>query len=225
MSDTDGFIEEVTEEVRRDKLFGYFRRYGWIAGLIVVLLVGGAAWSEWRKAQAEAQAQALGDRMLAALELNDQAARSAAIAEVQAEEPRARAALDMIAASELAAGDQLEEAVTRLTALSTNSEVPDVYRQIAGFKALLLQSTSLSAAERRAGFSDYAAPGNPLRLLAEEQLALITVELGETESAIQQFQAILIDAETSAGLQQRAMQAIVALGGEPDLSSLTQAEN
>ena len=225
MSDTDGFIEEVTEEVRRDKLFGYFRRYGWIAGLIVVLLVGGAAWSEWRKAQAEAQAQALGDRMLAALELNDQAARSAAIAEVQAEEPRARAALDMIAASELAAGDQLEEAVTRLKALSTNSEVPDVYRQIAGFKALLLQSTSLSAAERRAGFSDYAAPGNPLRLLAEEQLALITVELGETESAIQQFQAILIDAETSAGLQQRAMQAIVALGGEPDLSSLTQAEN
>lgn len=225
MSDTDGFIEEVTEEVRRDKLFGYLRRYGWIAGLCVVVLVGGAAWSEWRKAQADAQAQALGDKILSALELNDQSARSTAIAEVQADDPRARAALDMIAASELAAGDERDAAVSRLQTLSENGDVPEVYRQMAGFKSLLLQSASLSAAERRAGFDGYATPGNPFRLLAEEQIALIAVELGEADAAIAQFQSILIDAEVSTGLQQRAMQAIVALGGEPDLSSLIQAQN
>ena len=39
MSNTDSFIEEVTEEVRRDKLYGYLKRYGWIAGLIIVLVV------------------------------------------------------------------------------------------------------------------------------------------------------------------------------------------
>jgi len=31
MSDTDSFINEVTEEVRRDRLYGMFRRWGWFA--------------------------------------------------------------------------------------------------------------------------------------------------------------------------------------------------
>ena len=38
MSDTDSFIDEVSEEVRRDKLFGYIRKYGWIAITSVLLL-------------------------------------------------------------------------------------------------------------------------------------------------------------------------------------------
>ena len=42
MSDSDSFIDEVTEEVRRDRLFGYFRRYGWIAAVVIVVVVGGA---------------------------------------------------------------------------------------------------------------------------------------------------------------------------------------
>ena len=36
MSDTDSFIDEVTEEVRKDRLYGYLRRYGWIAVLVIL---------------------------------------------------------------------------------------------------------------------------------------------------------------------------------------------
>ena len=46
MSETDSFIEEVTEEVRRDKLFGYLKKYGWIAVVVVVGAVGTTAWLE-----------------------------------------------------------------------------------------------------------------------------------------------------------------------------------
>ena len=67
VSDTDSFIDEVTEEVRRDQLFALFRKYGWIGILAIVLIVGGASWSEWRKAQAEAKAQAFGDALVAAM--------------------------------------------------------------------------------------------------------------------------------------------------------------
>ena len=56
MSETDSFIEEVTEEVRRDRLFALFRRYGWIVLVLIVLVVGGAAWNEYRKAQDRAAA-------------------------------------------------------------------------------------------------------------------------------------------------------------------------
>ena len=41
MSDTDSFIDEVSEEIRREKLFKTFRKYGWIGVALVVLVVGG----------------------------------------------------------------------------------------------------------------------------------------------------------------------------------------
>jgi len=71
MSDTNSFIDEVTEEVRRDRLFGYFRRYGWIPAVIIVALVGGTAYNEWSKAQLSQVAQARGDALLDALELEN----------------------------------------------------------------------------------------------------------------------------------------------------------
>ncbi len=80
MSNPDSFIEEVTEEVRRDKLFAMFRKYGWIGGLLVVGIVGGAAWNEWQKSQAMARAEGFGDAMLEALDQGGEAERQAAIA-------------------------------------------------------------------------------------------------------------------------------------------------
>ena len=41
VSDTDSFIDEVSEEIRREKLFKTFRKYGWIGVALVVIVVGG----------------------------------------------------------------------------------------------------------------------------------------------------------------------------------------
>ena len=87
MSDTDSFIDEVTEEVRRDQLFALFRKYGWIGVLAIVLIVGAASWKEWQKAQAEASAQAFGDAIVAAMGSNDSATRAKALAEFDLPEP------------------------------------------------------------------------------------------------------------------------------------------
>ena len=57
------------------------------------------------------------------------------------------------------------------------------------------------------------------RLLAQEQLALIDIEENQPQAAIDRYQEILQDAEVTSDLQQRALQVIVALGGEPDLGS------
>ncbi|THH38252.1 tetratricopeptide repeat protein [Aliishimia ponticola] len=225
MSDTDSFIEEVTEEVRRDKLYGYLRRYGWIAILAVLLIVGGAAWNEYRKAQAETKAQALGDEIVGALTQPNAAARAAAISSVEADNPEAAALVDMIAASELAATGDTTDAAARLEAISVNPDVPEVYRQIAAFKALLVGAADQLPAERFEGFSRIATPGHPMRVLAEEQLALIEIETGQREAAIARLQAILNDAEAGTDLQQRALQVIVALGGEPDVSVLPQTDS
>ena len=82
VSDTDSFIDEVTEEVRRDRLFKAMRKYGWIAVLAVIAIVGGAAWNEWNKAQARAAAEEFGDQMLAALAVPDASDRADALSAV-----------------------------------------------------------------------------------------------------------------------------------------------
>ncbi|MBK0327167.1 hypothetical protein I5535_07655 [Rhodobacteraceae bacterium F11138] len=217
MSDTDSFIDEVTEEVRRDRLFLMFRRYGWIAVTAIVLIVGGASYNEYRKAQATAAAEQLGDDIVAALASNEAAARSVALQEITAQTPGGDAMLRFMTAASLAEAGQTEAAIGELNAIATEQgDLPEIYRQIASFKALTLQTGTLLADERRLQFEALAQPGAPLRLLAQEQLALIDIEQGNSQAAIERLQAILQDAETAADLQQRVSQVIVALGGTPE---------
>jgi hypothetical protein len=223
MSDTDSFIEEVNDEVRRDKLFAALRKYGWIGVVAVLLLVGGVGYSENNKRIARGQAEALGDGMMNALELNEADARVAALQTVEAGDPAAGAVLAfMTAAQQTDAGDAAGAAETLQTVANTN-ELPLIYRQIATFKALGVNAANLSLEERANGYSELAQPGNALRLLAEEQLAFIDIEQSNTDSATARLQAILDDSEVTADLQQRVLQVMVALGVEPDLSQVTGA--
>lgn len=215
MSDTDSFIEEVSDEVRRDRLYGYLRRYGWIAILVIVLVVGGAAYSEYTKAQTEAKAQALGDAMLSALTLDGDAERAAALRTVEVDEPQSAAVLAFVTAGAEAQAGNTQAAIDALQSVVNSSELPLIYRQVATFRTLLLQSDTVDAETRRSGYSALAMPGVALRVLAEEQLALIDIEIGETDAAIARLQTLLLDPEASTGLQRRALQAIVALGGSP----------
>jgi hypothetical protein len=218
MSNTDSFVEEVNEEVRRDHLYGLLRRYGWIAVLAIVMLVGGAAFSEYRKAQARAAAEGLGDAMLSALAVDDSAGRAQALSEIEPATPTSAAILRMLTAAEQASAGDAKAAVATLDALAIDGDVPSIYRQLAAFKAITLQGDEMPAIERRQALEALAQPGNALRLLASEQLALVDIETGDPEAAIARYQAIISDAEVSPDLQQRALQVIVALGGEPELS-------
>ncbi len=219
MSDTVSFIEEVSEEVRRDKLYATFKKYGWIAALFILVVVGGATWSEWRKAQTRAAAEQLGDDMLAALEMNDAAARVAAFDQIvpQAGPDAGQPVLDFLKAAQQAEAGDAEGAAQTLNALAVNGDIPEIYRQIAAFKALSLKDSGISDAEKRTQFEALAQPGVPVRLLAMEQLALLDIKNGQADAAIATLQSILDDAQVSAGLQQRAAQVIVALGGTPNI--------
>ena len=225
MSNSDGFIEEVTEEVRKDRFYYLLRRYGWVGGLIVVLIVGGAAWSEYSKAQARAAAEGLGDEILAALGQPETLDRQSDLEAIETSNAGAQAIVAMLAAAEAQQAGNTDAAVAALDSVSVNGEVPEIYRQIAAFKALVLQTDGMDEDSRRQQLEALAAPGAPLSLLAQEQLALLDIESGAPDAAIARLQSIIENASVSTDLQQRALQVIVALGGTPDLDNLPGLDN
>lgn len=215
VSDTDSFIEEVTEEVRREQLYGYLKRYGWIAVVLVLGIVGTAAFLEWQKAQTTATAQGIGDAVLGALENDDASARLTSLTTINAEGVEADALISMLTAREAEVAGDIPAAVAALESVATNGALPLEYSQLAGLKSLMLQHETLSAEDRRLQFEALATPGAPYRMLAQEQLALIAAEQGDVSAAVEQLEAIRLDAETSGGLRARATQLIVALGETP----------
>ncbi len=216
MSESDSFIEEVTEEVRRDRLFKLFRKYGWIGVALVVAIVGGAAWSEWRKAEARNAAQSFGDAILAALDSDDAAARVVALEQIGtgAAAPGQTAVLGFIAADEALKSGDREGALARLNALAGDAAVPDSYRQLAELKAVIMAGDAMAVADRNAALERLATPGAPFRALAMEQQAMALADSGAADEAIAMFRQILEEPDVTTDLRRRVTQMILVLGGD-----------
>ncbi|EPX79243.1 hypothetical protein [Litoreibacter arenae] len=211
MSQTDSFIEEVTEEVRRDRLFAMIKKWGWVAVLAVLLIVGGAAYNEYRKATIKAEAEAFGDALLAGIEADD---AGATLAEIPTVNPEQAAIANHLAAADALAGENRAAGLAALDEVISTEGEPAVYTELARFKRALALPPETPLEERRTEFEALATPGAPFQPLAEEQLALIAVESGKPEEAITILQGLLDAANVTPGLQRRASELIVALGGE-----------
>jgi hypothetical protein len=212
LSNNESFIDEVTEEVRRDKLFRVFRKYGWIGVVLVLAVVGGSAWNEWRKAQDQARAEAFGDAVSTALDAPDAAARRTALAAVPADGGQA-AILQLLLAS-----DPEADSTATLAALETviaDETQPALYRDLATLRRVVVAGATMPLADRRSALEGIAVAGRPFRVMAQEQLAYLLIEDGKNDAAITALQALAQDQEASTALRGRAAQVIVALGGEP----------
>ena len=214
MSNPESFIQEVNEEVRRDRLYGYLRRYGWIAVLVVLLVVGGAGWNEWRKARAQAEAEGFGDAVLNALDGGSSEARLAALGEIEAQGARA-AILALLQAAEAQRAGHTSAALEAFEAVERNGALPQSYRQLAALKRVMLVGPDLPPDERYSVLSGLAQPDMPFRALAMEQIALLRIETGEPAAAMAILRDILDEPEATDELRARVRQVIVALGGDP----------
>ena len=212
MSDTDSFIDEVTEEVRRDRLFGYFRRYGWIAAVVILGLVGGTAYNEWSKSTAAQVAQARGDALLDALDMDDDTASIAALSEIATNEG------GDVVASFLAAGADQSQAANLLGVIAANTDHPEYIRDLARLKL----ATTPDAVSQDAAvliLTDLSAAGGLYRNAATEMLVAFELERGNVDAAVTLLQAHIQDAQATQEQIQRMGELIVALGATPELAN------
>ena len=212
MSNPDSFISEVTEEVRRDRLYAMFRKYGWIGVVIVLGVVGGAAYTEWSKARDAARAQSFGDAMLDAVDLGAPEDRAQAMAAIPADGGQI-ALKDLMLATD--AGSDKAAALAALDKLAADQSQPQVYRDLAVLRRVMLAGKDQTIADRRAALESIAVPGRAFRTLAAEQLAYLLIEDGKKDDAIAALVALMQDQDAPGGLRQRAAQMITALGGTP----------
>ncbi len=196
MSDTDSFIEEVSEEVRRDRLYKVLRKYAWVGILAVVTIVGGTAYLEFQKAQARTEAEAVGTAIIKALDISNSEERAEELKKVEVSNSEAKAIVAMLLAAEEISLENYEAASASLNAiLISHGNIED---------NLIL-----------AGFKEMASPGNPFRLLAEEQIALLMLKTQDFEAAVDTLKSILEDAELTDTIRQRVSQLLMSLGVDP----------
>jgi hypothetical protein len=211
LSNNESFIDEVTEEVRRDKLFKAFRKYGWVGILLVLGIVGGTVWNEWQKSRSAARAETFGDAVSSALELPDPASRRAALVAVPADGAQA-AILQLMLASD--PEDDKAATLAALDGVIADTAQPALYRDLATLRRVVVAGDAMPIADRRTALDGIAVAGRPFRVLAQEQLAYLLIEEGKADAAIATLQALAQDQEASPALRGRVGQVIVALGGE-----------
>ncbi|WP_299361898.1 tetratricopeptide repeat protein [uncultured Paracoccus sp.] len=216
----DSFIDEVTEDLRRDRLFAAMRRYGWIVIALIVALVAASAWREYARSRAEAQAQAFGDALLAAQEQSDAAARAEALTVIDPLGGAGRTALrDLLAAGAQTDAGQSAEAAERLTASAAAAGDDRVMQHLAQLKTVMLQGSAMEPAARDAALATLSAPGAPFELLALEQKVVALVDAGRPDDAIALIGQIRQKDGLTEALRRRLSDMLITLGAEPEPSA------
>lgn len=215
----ESFIDEVAEAVRREKLALWFRRWGWLIGVVVLAIIGTAAFLEWREARAAAAAAERGEAILTALETENAEERLVALSALPAAGGEGVVAAFLLAAEQQGAGDP-EAAVATLAAVSSDGDVAPLYRDLAALKAQM----ALGVEADPAALEALASPGAPFRLLAQEQLALVQLQSGDTDAAVARLREIIQDAEIGAAQGGRIGALLTALGHPPEEPVTPQPE-
>lgn len=214
MSDqSSSFIDEVTDELRRERLFGLFRRYGWVAVLVILGIVGGTIWVEVSAHNRAQTARQWGDAILVA----EEGADPAAIIAVDPQGSSGRAAV----AALLAAGEWTERGAPQAAAESLRRVIAQgagdpVLDDLARLKLVMVAGEEMDPSERDAILAELSRSGAPFELLALEQKAVALVEAGRSEDAISLIRQIQQKDGLSETLRRRLSEMMITLGGEPE---------
>ncbi|MFO7854496.1 MAG: hypothetical protein R6V44_04640 [Paracoccaceae bacterium] len=213
MSDGDSFIQEVSEELRRDRMYALWRRWGpYVIGLVVAIVVA-AAVATWLDRRETAEARRAGSALIEASEAADPAAAFGAVAEAEEGGPALVARLSQGAA--LAAAGDLDAAAEIYDAVAAREGIEPVYRALAGLKAVMLREPGMTPSARVDALSPHAADGAPFRPLVLGRRAAAHLAAGDASAAAADAEAVLAEPLATEALRERAARILVLSGVDP----------
>jgi len=214
LSNNESFMQEVSEEVRKDRFYRILKKWGWVGIALIVALVGGASFNEWNKDSKINSARNLGDRVLAAIASKD----VIDLKEIEIKNVSQDIFIKNLMSAILFSDDKLDASKKALEEIGGIPGITKTYKDLNAFKLglLLLKSGNLTGEERFGIFEALVEPGSPFRSLAKEQQALILIEQGKIELAIKTLVEITDDSETTDTLRRRVTQLRISLGSDPN---------
>ncbi|WP_300302827.1 tetratricopeptide repeat protein [Ferrovibrio sp.] len=209
------FIEEVDEEVRRDRLEKAWKRWSpYAIGLVVLLLAGVAGHQVWKNWQTE-KAAAAGAAFTAALN-QAQAGKPADAAQAFASMATGKDGYALLARFQQGAmlieAKDVPAAIAAYDAIAADSGIAQRFRDLANYLAAFHGFDTLDADGMRRHLAAIGAD-SPWYANARELLALAELKAGNRDGARQQLTALADDPLVPAGLRGRAAELLAALGG------------
>ena len=212
----DSFYREVDEELRKEQLTGWWKRYGWLAVAGVVLLFAAIAGFIWWQGEKERRAGVHAEQLLKVFE-DVQAGRTQSadaqldkLAEDGSDGYRAAALLTK--ADVALAANKEAAAVAGFKSVAEDGDLPEPYRNLALIRQTAVEYDKLPPAAVIERLRPLAQAGKPFFGSAGEMTAIAYLKLGKPQQAAPIFAAMAKDRTLPESMRARAVQMAGALG-------------
>ena len=216
MANPESFLEEVAEEVRRDRLFKFFKKNGWIIAFVVLVALCASIAYEWRKNSEISRAKSNGDLLTLALEKSQKGNLEELLGLLSDNSPYLRPSSDLMAVTKLYYAELLynidndsSESMSVLKEIFSNESISTTLRQLAKIKYLLLLSGDNKLKQDL--IDELSSPGNHYRFLAQEHKVQTYLASGMSDEANRQIDILLNDLEVSEQQKRRLMDLKLAI--------------
>lgn len=215
-AEQDVLMREVDEAVRADQVADTMRRHGWKIGLAVVLVLGAfGGWLYWQRHTAYLAEQEAQELTLAydALERGDIPTAQKELAPLAEKGGPAAAASARMTMAAIALGEgRKADAVKQFTAVATDKDAPQPYRDLALLRQVTVQFDELPPQQVIDKLKPLATPGNPWFGSAGEVVAMAYLKQGRNDLAGPLFASIAKDEKVPQSIRSRTRQLAGLLG-------------
>lgn len=217
-NETDSFVNEVDESLRRDRALDVAKKYGpLLVGVFALFILGLAGWQGWKAYSTNAAREHAVEfsAAQALLEGGNLAEAKAEFERLSNEGPRAyRAMAQMERAGILVQEGDLDGALAGFDAAA--EAAPDqVMRESAQIRAAYIAADTQDFAALRTRLQPLIDSETRVQYLAKELLAVEAWEAGETQLARETLEQLTLAFEAPDSLRQRAQIALSVLGPAP----------
>ncbi len=215
-TDNEAFYREVDEELRREQLTGFWKRYGIaVVGGVVLLLAaigGGIYWQHLQDLKAGEKGEAL-TAMIADIQAGRTEGAAAKLDEIAADAgPGYRAAALLTKADIALQSGEDAAAVAAFKQVAADEDLPQPYRDLALVRQTAAEFDTLAPAAVIERLSPLAKPGSPWFGSAGEMVALAHLKQNQPQQAGALFAAMAKAEGVPQSIRSRSMQMASALG-------------
>lgn len=212
----ESFLREVDEELRREQIGTFWRRYG--RALVALILIGLAALGGflWWKTERQKKAEAEGEQLVAVLDDLGSGKDAGVAARLDAlttsRQDGYRAAARLTKAAMAAGKGDTKAAIVQYKLVADDEGLDRPFRDLALLRQTALEFDTLAPAQVVSRLKPLAEAGGPWFGSAGEMVAIAYMKMNKPELAGPIFQAIAKDENAPETIRARATRLAGALG-------------